>query len=169
MLNEIEKACLEFLTSKLIAVRGAAIQRDTRGLLVNPALSVGCLEGSFERDAKAWKQNVTVTILLECKHAKGESERKAMANPLVEAIVLLLLEQQLGLKITKLVPVRWREVTDEDAYEAGKNQYLIQFATSFTIEKLEDEEAEDLLGIALDLLTQPGGNQVHVAAENPAT
>lgn len=165
MLNEIEQAALKRLTDKISGIKSSGIQKDTTGLLVNPALSAACLEGTFERAASSWKQTVTISILLEFKHAKGEAARRSGSNPMVEAIIQMLLNQRLGLDITRLKPLRWREVTNEDDYEEGKNKYLIQFSTSYTIEELDEDEVEELLGIAVDYLFQSGDDQVDAADE----
>lgn len=158
MLNNIEQAVIAFITEQITAIRSSGVQKDTRGLLVNPALSAGCMEGGFERIGKQWKHKVSISILLSFQHAKGEAARRNGSNPLIESIFQLLLDEDLGLSITPLEPVRWREITDETAYDEGKNEYLLQFSTSFNIKKLAAGEAQDLLGIAIDYLLEPGNN-----------
>jgi len=168
MINEIEQAALQYLTGRITAIRSTGVQADTNGLLVNPALSAACLEGSFKRNAGAWEQLLTLSIMLEFKHAKGKAARREGANPLVEAIFQLLIGQKLGLKIAKLEPLRWREVTNEDDHEEGKSVYLLQFATSYTIEQLDEEEIEELLGIAIDYFLTPGDDQLDAEDQHAA-
>lgn len=167
MLNEIEQAALTYLTERITAIRSAGIQKDSRGLLVNPSLSASCLEGSFKRASHTqWTQTITLSLLLSFKHAKGEEARRAGSNPLVEAIIQIMLNKKLGLDITKLQPLRWREITDEDAYTEGKNEYIIQFSTSYNIEELDEDAVEELLGIACDYLLLPGDDKIDAQDEN---
>lgn len=167
MLNEIEQAALQRITDKLAAIRKAGGKKGGEIVGPSPSVDAGCLEGGFERVAGKWKQTVTLSLLLTFASPKSEEARRKGANPLVEGIVLYMLEQKLGLGITALQPLRWREVTNEDDYTEGKIKYLIQFSTSFTIEKLDEEEVEDLLGVAAEYLLKPGDDRIDAADENP--
>lgn len=165
MLSEIEQAAIARFTDKLSRIRKAGGKKDGETFGPAPALDAACLEGAFERlSHTSWKQTVTLSLLLTFANPKSEEARRKGANPLVEAIVQLFVGQKLGLEITKIAPAGWREVTNEDDYQEGKIRYLMKFATSYTVEELDEEEVEELLGVSLEYLLKPG-NDVADAAD----
>lgn len=155
--TDIEAAVLEEITSRLEGVRAWAVQKDAAGLYQGPTASVAIFEGTFEKVTQAaWKQKVTVNVLLTFKHERGEEERRRGINPLVQGVVQTLMLRDLGLAMEPLKPVRFREVTESEDHEARKIVYLIEFATSFVITRQSDEEVTDLLRIGLDYYLKPG-------------
>lgn len=155
--TDIEAAVLEEITSRLEGVRAWAVQKDAAGLYQGPTASVAIFEGTFEKVTQAaWKQKVTVNVLLTFKHERGEEERRRGINPLVQGVVQTLMLKDLGLAMEPLKPVRFRDVTDEADYEARRIVYLVEFATAFTLVRLDDEAAVDLLRIGLEYYLKPG-------------
>ena len=167
MITEIEGAAVALITDKLAAVRKAGGKKAGEGVGPSPSVDAACLEGSFTRAAdKTWSQGVTLSLLLTLANPKSEEARRNGVNPLVQAVVQLMLEQRLGLKIKPLHPLGWREVTNEDDYDEGKIRFLIRFSTSFNIRKLDDEEeVEELLGVAVNYLLQPGDDKIDAEDE----
>lgn len=164
MLSEIEKNALARLTSRLDGIRAAGVQKGANGMFVNPAIAAAVLDGEFERSSKStWKQKVTLSLLLKFKQLQGEEKRREGINPLVEAAVQILLDQKLGLKIDPLSPLRFRDVSTEADAEAGEIRYLIQFATSYKIEKQPDEAVTDLLTVAMQYFIKPGDDTADAA------
>jgi len=156
-ITDIETAVLTRLTATLTGVRNEANQKDAAGLYPGPSVSVAIFEGTFEKiTQKSWRQKVTVHILLTFKHERGEQERRRGINPILQGVILSLLLRDLGLAMDPLKPVRFREVTDSADDEARKIVYLIEFATSFCIAPVDDEEAADLLRIGLAYYLKPG-------------
>jgi hypothetical protein len=159
--TDIELAVLTELTTKIEGIRAAANQKDQVGLYPGPTVSVAIFEGAFEKVTQAtWKQKVTVHVLLTFKHERGEEERRRGINPLVQGVVQTLMLRDLGLAMEALKPVRFREVTDADDYEARAIVYLVEFSTSFNLTRLDDEAAGDLLKVGLNYYLQPGDDVV---------
>jgi len=159
--TDIETAVLEEITTRLDGVRAAAIQKDAQGLYPGPTVSVAIFEGTFEKVTQVtWKQKVTVHVLLTFKHERGEEERRKGINPLVQGVVLYLMLRDLGLNMEPLKPVRFRDVTDSEDYEERKIVYLVELSTSFTMTKLDLEEAVDLLTVGLNYYLKPGDDVV---------
>lgn len=159
--TDIELAVLNKLTAKLSGIRAAANQKDQVGLYPGPTVSVAIFEGTFEKITQVtWKQKVTVHVLLTFKHERGEDERRKGINPILQGVVQTLMLRDLGLAMEPLKPVSFREVTDDDDYEARTIVYLVQFATSFTVTRLDDEDAVDLLRLGLNYYLKPGDDLV---------
>lgn len=157
MLTHIEQESLSLIAARIDGIRAAGIQKDGRGLFVNPSVAVACLDGEFKRVSKStWKQACTVSVLLTFKDLQGEEKRRLGINPLIQAVIQILLDQDFGLKIEPLSPQRFRDITTTADYTEGKIRYLLQFETAFSITKQSTEEVEDLLGLAMGFILKPG-------------
>jgi len=153
--TDIELSALAAITGRL-TLRAAVNQKGTQGAYAGPVVSAAIFEGSFTRIADKWKQTVTLNVLLTLKNERGEEDRRKGVNPLVMGIIQLLSGNDLGLDMTELQPVSFREVTDDEDYQEHKIVYLLQFSTSFTFKKQSDEEITDLLEVGLTYYLEPG-------------
>jgi hypothetical protein len=157
VISAIETAVLTEITTRIPALKTGGVQKDARALLTANAVAVAVLEGSFERVTNmSWRQDVTVSVLVKFKNMQSEEARRLGINPIVKAVIQLLIQKKLGLDIRPLTPKRFRDVTTEEKYTAGVIEYLIEFSTSFTIEVLDDEAVTDLLTVGLSYLITPG-------------
>jgi hypothetical protein len=157
MITAIEEAVLNEITTRIAALKTGGVQKDSKQLLTANAVAVAVLEGSFERvTQRSWRQDVTVSVLVKLKNMTSEEARRKGINPIVAAIIQLLILKTLGLAIKPLAPKRFRDVTTEEKYSAGVIEYLIEFDTSFTIDALDDEAVEDLISVGLSYLLKPG-------------
>ena len=157
MITAIEEAAVERIVDRLAGIRKTGGKKAGEGIGPSPSVDAGCLEAGFRRVSKrCWSQEVTLSLLVTLANPKSEEARRKGINPLIQAIVQLLLDQKLDLEISALQPVNWREVTNEDDHAEGKIRYLIKMSTSFDIEKQDDEEVDDLLTVGLSYLLKPG-------------
>jgi hypothetical protein len=157
MISAIEEAALNTITSRIAELKTGSNQKDARQLLTANAVAVACLEGSFERiNNSSWRQDVTLSVLIKFKNMQSEEARRQGINPIVQAVIQLLIQKTLGLAIRPLVPKRFRDVTTEEKYTAGVIEYLVEFTTSFTIAVLDEEAVTDLLTVGLSYLVKPG-------------
>jgi len=161
MLTAIEQATLTRLTDNIPALKSSGVQKDSRQLLRDTSVAVAVLDGKFNKIGQTcFRNDCTVSVLLKFKNMQSEEARRKGINPLVIAAIQYLLGQKLGLSIGALEPVRFRDVTSEDKYEAGIIEYLLEFSTWFDIRKLEDEALGDLVTLAIDYLLKPGDGTV---------
>jgi len=164
MLTHIEEGVLALITEKIEGVRASGIQKDARGMFVNPSVAAACLDGELEKVTQVtYKQNVTLSVLLTFKDLQGEQKRRKGINPLIMGVIQTLLLQDMDLAIKPLVPLRFRDITTTNDYTEGKVRYLLQFATSFTITSQSDEEITDLLRVGLDYILTPGDEAADTA------
>lgn len=156
MITEIETALLTVITQQISAVGSSGIQKDARGKLINPAVVVAVVEGGFARLGQVnWKQELTVMVMVQFKHLKGETERRHGANPLVQALVQLLINRVPVTGCAPLAPKRWRETTTEEQYNAGLIEYVIELATSYIVTPATDETLADLMTLGLNYYLHP--------------
>jgi len=167
MITAIETAALKRITDAIAAITSSGAQKDTRQLLTANAVAVAVLEGSFTHVARySWRQDCTVSVLVKFKNMQSEEARRKGINPLVKGIILLLAGQKLGLDIRELQPKSFRDVTNEEKYVGGVIEYLLEFTTSFTIERQDDEAVTDLITIGLNYYLQdPADDQVADASD----
>ena len=157
MITAIEEAVLAAITEKIPALKNGGVQKDARQLVTPTAVAVAVLEGTFERITdSSWRQDVTVSVLVKFKNVQSEEARRKGINPLIQGIIQLLIMKTLGLQIKTLKPKRFRDVTTEEKYAGGVIEYLLEFATSFTIKVLEEEEAGELVTLGLTYLFTHG-------------
>ena len=157
MLTAIEQATIARLVDKIPALKSAGVQKDSKQLLRDVSLAVAVLDGKFGKLGQScFRNECTVSVLLKFKNMQSEEARRKGINPLVMAAVLYLLNQKLGLAIGALQPVRFRDVTTEEKYDAGVIEYLLEFSTWFDIRQLEEEALGELVTKAIDYLLKPG-------------
>lgn len=166
MITAIEEATLDRITSRIAELKTGGNQKDTKQLLTANAVAVAVLEGTFERVTNSsWRQDCTVSVLVKFKNMNSEEARRKGINPLCKGIILLLVGQKLGLEIKALQPKSFRDATSAEKYTAGVIEYLIEFTTSFYIEKQDDEVVTDLLTVGLSYLLKPGDAVVDASDE----
>lgn len=157
MITEIETAVLTQITSAFTSISGGKIQKDARGLLVNPSVAVAIVDGNVRKVTQAtYKIEGNVSILLTFKDLRGEPSRRSGIYPLVEGIFGLLLLKDLGLAIDKLIPEKFSEVTTDADYTSGEIKYLLQFRTGWNITEQSDEVVTDLIRVGLSYYLKPG-------------
>ncbi|GFO67883.1 hypothetical protein GMLC_14620 [Geomonas limicola] len=157
MITALEEAVLNEITTRIAALKTGGVQKDAKQLLTANAVAVAVLEGTFKEVAqREWRQDVTVSVLVKFKNMTNEEARRKGINPIVAAVIQLLVLKTFGLKIQPLVPKRFRDVTTEEKYAAGVIEYLIEFGTSFTIKALDEEAVTDLITVGLSYLLKPG-------------
>jgi hypothetical protein len=146
---------------KIPVIRKTAIQKDGRYIFNNPALSIVIFKsGPWVKETKrTYLVPCTIHILLTVTSAKSEEDRRRIANPLVFAIILALVQQDLGLNLKDpgIEPKSFDDVTSEEEYKENKIVFLIEFSVGFyfTVPK-DDEDAADLIGVATDYLLEQG-------------
>lgn len=164
MITAIEQAALALLIDKIPALKGGSLQKGSQQLLRDTAVAVAILDGKFEKLGQAvYRNDCTLSVLIKFKNMTSEEDRRKGINPLVMAASQLLLGQKLGLEIGKLEPVRFRDVTTDEKYQAGTIEYLLLFETWFDIRKLDEEDLGDLITIAVDYILKPGDDTVDAA------
>jgi len=154
MLVNIENAIIDRLETGGLSVRDIDIKKGARGLIY-PAIFVSTTAGEYKKLGQVkYKCSPTIAVVAVFKHRGGEKERRHGVYPILEGIVLRLMLQDMGLEITPLVPVRFRNVTDKALGEKGLMAYQIDFKTSFTVTRVDDEVAVDLLKVGLEYYLQ---------------
>ncbi len=157
MFADIEKKIQQRIEDKITSIRNVDIQKGVKGALINPAVAVSVEEGTFEaRGQKSFKTSTTVYVELEFKNLRSEEDRRKGAFPILLAIIQFLMLQDFDLVIDPLVPVRWRNVTDEEDFKKATMRVQIIFKTGFTITKTDDEVVTDLLRVGLNYYLKPG-------------
>jgi hypothetical protein len=166
MIVDIEKKAIERLTSGGLAVRDVEIQKGARGI-VYPAVFVSTEAGKFVRIGQAaCKLTVTLTVIIVFKHLTSEKDRRHGVYPVLEGVVNLLMLQTLGLEISPLIPVGFRNVTDEELADDKLMAYQLELETSFTLTRVDDEKATDLLQIGLQYFLQDPEDDQEADAED---
>lgn len=161
MIAEIEKKIQQRIEDKIASIRDVDIQKGVKGALINPAVAVSVEEGTFEqRGQKSFKTPTTVYVELEFRNLRSEEDRRKGAFPIMLAIIQFLMLQDLDLGIDQLIPIRWRNVTDNDDFSKATMRVQILFKTGFTITKTDEEAADDLLRVGLNYYLKPGDDAV---------
>ena len=146
MLVNIENAIIDRLETGGLSVRDIDIKKGAKGLIY-PAIFVSTTAGEYKKLGQVkYKCSPTIAVVAVFKHHG--------VYPILEGIVLRLMLQDMGLEITPLVPVRFRNVTDKALGEKGLMAYQIDLKTSFTVTRVDDEVAVDLLKVGLEYYLQ---------------
>ena len=154
MLIEIENAIIDRLETGGLSVRDIDIKKGTKGLIY-PAIFVSTTAGEYKKLGQVkYKCSPSIAVVAVFKYHGKEKDRRHGIYPILEGIILRLMLQDMDLEITPLVPVRFRNVTDKALGEKGLMAYQIDFKTSFTVTRVDDEVAVDLLKIGLEYYLQ---------------
>lgn len=159
----IEKAAEGLVVAQVAAIRQAAVQKESGGILFsNPAIAVSIFEtGKWVKEGKyAYKVPFSLNVLLTFYHPGDEELRRKGINPLVFLIIQALVQQKLDLDLTDtgLEPERFRDVSDSEDITNKKCVYLLEFSGGFYFKVPKDCEAmADLIGVAVNYLLEPSG------------
>lgn len=157
MITEITTNALNEIKSKLAGIATTSLQKDAKGIFVNPSIVAAIVDGKCRRvTSVAYKVEAVLSVLVTFKNMRGEEDRRQGVMPFVEGVMGLLLLKDFGLKIDPLVPEGFREVTTDGDYTNGEIKYIISFGTGFNIEKQSDEVVTDLLRVGLSYYLKPG-------------
>lgn len=155
MLTAIEEKIIERLNAKLTDVSRIAIdEAHSAQSLKVPAVDVIVFGGQFVRVAQQWKVTPKVYVIVTFQNLRSVADRRRGVYPILQAIVALLVDNKLGLKIDALAPKRLDNITEESEANAGKIVFQIEFETGFIIAKQDDEVITDLLRIGLSYYLQ---------------
>jgi hypothetical protein len=160
MIAEIEDKIIQRLKDKGLQVRDIDEQKGIEGI-PQPAVYVATEEGKFERITQStFRQTINIFLYIVFKHLKSEKDRRRGIYPILEGIIGILMLQDMGLRIEPLVPRGFRNITDDDTARAGMMAYQVEFETSYTIVRMEEEVATDLLRVGLNYYLKPGDDVV---------
>lgn len=156
MLADIETEIVDLLSASLTGVNRVSIDKAHSELALNvPVVNVIVGGGAFTRSTMSqFKLAAQVYIIVSFKNLRSEADRRKGVYPILEAIMGLLIGQQLDLAITPLVPKRLDNITDEKEAQEGKLVFQIEFETGFVVGPLEEADADDLLKVGLSYYLQ---------------
>jgi hypothetical protein len=160
MLNEIEDNTVTLLTSKLESARVIGVQKGTAGI-AQPAVYASAESGTFEKVTQAiWRHNVTLYVDIIFSNLRDQRSRREGINLILEGVAGLLLLNSLGLKIEPIKPKGWKNTTSPEMDELGLIAYSLELTTSYTLTRLNDETAGELLKVGLNYYLTPGDDAV---------
>lgn len=90
-----------------------------------------------------------ISLYLVFKNVARPDQRRAGIYPIITGVVSLLSGRTLGLEIEPLLPLPAKEIYHNQLKEIGGIGYLLQFKTDFDIDKIDEQQAIDLLSIAI--------------------
>lgn len=155
MLTDIEEKIVERLNAKLTDVSRIAIdEAHSLQALKMPSVDVVVAGGPFIRVGQQIKLKPQVFVIVTFQNLRSAADRRKGVYPILEAIVALLVDNKLGLKIDALLPKRLDNITEESEAQAGKIVIQMEFETGFIIDKQDDEVITDLLRIGLNYYLQ---------------
>lgn len=155
ILTDIEQKTIDRLVAKGLPVGKVAAQAQGTKTFVDASANVAIVDGSFEQKGQiSFRCDANLYVVLKFTSNRSEEDRRKGIYPIVLAVLSMLMLQDLGLQITPLVPVRFREITGEEDWKNGQILYMLQFKTSFALEMVDDEAAVDLLRLGLSVYLQ---------------
>jgi hypothetical protein len=102
--------------------------------VICPGLNVAVVSGKFEtRPSGIIKEDLRITLLIAVKNTRLESERRALAHPLVRQVVRVLAGNDLGLDIDSIQPDAWDERTSAAQFAAGEAVFEVRFTSALLI------------------------------------
>jgi hypothetical protein len=162
MLTQIEDAMVDRIKTKMSGLAGMVNVQKGEGLS-QPAVYVSTDEGKFEKiTIRSYRQEVKTFVDIVFSHLASEGERRKGVNCILQGIIQVLMLETLGLNITPLIPRGWRNVTSEEWRSKGLIVFSLQLTTSFVVNKLYEEEADDLLLVGLNYYLTPGDDVADV-------
>lgn len=158
MLAEIENAAAARLKEKAPEVPVLDSAKGEDILTAKVAVIMAIQKGPAVAVAQETKQEVELSLWVAFKNIKNDKDRRHGAFPVVESLAQLLNRQTLGLAIKPLRYGGFLDVTAEQEREAGLAVYQVDFRTSYVMEPLPEEEAQDLLRVGLNYLLDGSAN-----------
>lgn len=153
MLAEIESAIISRLDAKAPQIRYADIPRGRVHIAASPSFMLTIARGAAERvTMKAFKQRVDIVMWVRVSNLRDDSSRRKGAYPLLEAIAQYLFDEKLGLDISAIDYKGFTDVSLQEEIDAGVGVFQVDFETSYTTRKADEEEVDDLLVTSLSIL-----------------
>ena len=168
MLTDIEEKIVARLQEKLSDVSRVSIDKAHSALnLKLPVINVIVGGGEFTHGTLSqYKIKPQVFVVATFQNLRSEADRRKGVYPVLLAMLALLINNKLGLKIDPLKPKRLDNITEEKEADEGKIVFQIEFETGFIIDVLSDEEITDLLRVGLSYYLQdPADDQVADASD----
>jgi hypothetical protein len=161
MLTDIENGIVTRLNAKLTGAVRAGIDEAHSKLALNlPIVDVIVGGGTFSRIAQTFKISPQVFVIVTFQNLRSVEDRRKGVYPILLAILALLINNKLGLKIDALAPKRLDNITEEAEAKAGKIIFQIEFETGFVLTAISDEDIVDMLTIGLNYYLKPGDEVV---------
>lgn len=162
MINQIEDAIVDRIKESLSAAAAkVAVQKGADGI-VQPAVYVSTESGKFGKISQATYEHelsLYVDIVFAYRGADDRDRRKGIYL-LLEGVLQTLFLQRLGLAIKPILPKSWRNTTTEEYRQQGMLIFSLELATAYTISRVNEAEAEDLLAVGLNYYLTPGDDAV---------
>jgi hypothetical protein len=133
MMVEIEQKALDRLREEKLNVENFEVGMEPREI-VAPAVNAWIMAGTFEPAGQtSYRQWVDLYLLVLLKDLGSAEARHEGVYPVVQGVVGLLTEQNLGLSIEPLVPQSFRNVTTHEWRARGYILYQVHFRTGFFV------------------------------------
>jgi|GEM_PF-3824807 len=153
MLAEIESAAIARLGEKIPQLPHVDSMKNV--LTEKMAYTLAIMEGPAEPvtiGGEETRQRVKLSLWVAFKNLKSDEDRRKGVFLLLEGIAQMLLGQKLGLDIKRLKYTGFSDVTDPAERQAGQTIYQVNFETSYTVTRLDEEGTEELLKVGLSYL-----------------
>jgi hypothetical protein len=161
MLKEIEEAVVARLNEKIASPKNVRIDEAHSDLTLKmPGIDVIISGGAFSRLAQKYELTCSVFVIVTFQNLKSVKGRRHGVYPILEAVIACLVLQKFGLSIDAFVPKRLDNITDEKEAGEGRAVFQLEFETGWTIEKMTDEDVNDLVTIGLNYYLTPGDEDV---------
>ncbi len=143
--NDIDLSDTGLASSKISAAQRAHL----------PAVFAAIEAGAYRKISQSTMRcEAKLLVAVAFKEVANDRKRRAGAHLILESVIGLLSLQTFDLSITPLAAERFYNITDDELADRGIVAYQIEFATSFDVQKQEDDAAEDLLRIGLNYYLQ---------------
>lgn len=110
------------------------------------------LGGDHETYNNEIRQSAQISVIVVTEAPKSVEERRKKIYPMIQAIMSLLSWKDLNLPIDPLIPGRYADITTRELSQIGMAVWQLDFTTNYTLELLPEDEAMELLEIALNYL-----------------
>lgn len=155
-LSDIERGVIDRLKSKGLSVNLFEIKKDTDIVRMTPAVRSVIADGKFTPIGQiSYRVDVNLYVIVIFKNLSDEESRRKGVYPILKGVLSILGGQDLGLKIDELTPVSFREITNDRDEESGLIVFQVVLTTRFSIEKVSDEQAADLITIGINYYLDP--------------
>lgn len=143
-LAEIEEAISRRISSFIL---------DNSGSAPAPVFDYAVYSGKIERiTAAKYRIHVNIDVTLVVKDTESEVARRKGLYPFLEAVILSLLDRDLGLDITPIQPGSFQNTTSQEYKDAGLIAYTLRTSTSYVMAVVSEEDIRNLMTIALSYL-----------------
>ncbi len=149
MILEIEQKIIAKLQSAGLHIKDIEQSKNIAKLRY-PAVFVSVEAGKYtpiSNNTRKCEVSIILSIIL--KDVRSEEQRRNSLYPLVEGITALFFLENLTLDISPIVPLAFRNVTQEALAEQGYIIYEIELKTAYNLTKLTESEADELLKVGL--------------------